>query len=169
MRLCHYVERIVRFIVPVADVGDFPKEPGTQTVLCQSPRMNCRTLMKLIIGGAHHGKLDYARKHGDSTSSVYQCVETEGQIDFSREMINSLHLTILAQIRNGDDSLAYFENNLERLKSKTILCDDISCGVVPVDKELRMWRETVGRVLVLLSTHSEEVVRVYYGLGTKIK
>jgi len=125
--------------------------------------------MKLIIGGAHHGKLDYARKHGDPAASVYQCTETEGRLDFSREIINSLHSAILAQMRCGVDPLAYMENNLERLKSKTIICDDISCGVVPIDDESRLWRETVGRVLVLLSAHAGEVVRVYYGLGTKIK
>ena len=125
--------------------------------------------MKLIIGGAYHGKLDYVREHAHPAVSVYQCTETEGQIDFSKDIINSLHLAVLAQRRNDINPLVYFEGNLERLKSKTIICDDISCGVVPIDKEMRLWRETVGRVLVLLSTHAEEIIRIFYGLGTKIK
>ena len=125
--------------------------------------------MKLIIGGACHGKLDYALEHGDPVVSVCQCTETEQQIDFTKDIINSLHLGILAQIRNGIDPLAYFGNHIEQLKSKIIICDDISCGVVPIDKEMRLWRETVGRVLVLLGKHADEVVRVFYGLGTRIK
>ena len=125
--------------------------------------------MKLIIGGAWHGKLDYALEHTSPTATVYQCTETEPQIDFATDIVNSLHLAVLAQMRNNVDPLAYMENHLEQLKSKTIICDDISCGVVPIDKEMRLWRETVGRTLLLLSQHADEIIRVYYGLGMKIK
>ncbi len=125
--------------------------------------------MRLIIGGAYHGKLDYAMTHGNPAASIFQCTETEPELDFSRDIINSLHRMVLAQLRNGLDPLAYMENHLENLESKTVICDDISCGVVPIDREMRLWRETVGRVLVLLGGHAEEVIRVFYGLGTKIK
>ena len=125
--------------------------------------------MKLIIGGAYQGKLDYAKKHGDSNLTVYQGTESETEIDFSKDMINSLHRTISAQLRNGMDPLVYIEKHMEALASKTVICDDISCGVVPVDKEMRLWRETTGRVLVLLSDHADEVIRVFCGLPTKLK
>ena len=130
--------------------------------------------MKLIIGGAHHGKLDYALEHGTRlrghrVASVYQCTETEWNIDFTADIINSLHKAVLAQMRNGVDPLDYMENHAGLLKSKTIICDDISCGVVPINGEMRQWREAVGRVLVQLSREADEVVRVFYGLGTKIK
>ncbi len=125
--------------------------------------------MRLIIGGAYQGKLDYAMAHGNSAASVFQCTETESELDFSKDMIDSLHWMILAQLRNGNDPVDYIEKNIKRLKSKTVICDDISCGVVPIDRKMRLWRETVGRVLVLLSGHAEEVIRVFYGLGTKIK
>ena len=127
-----------------------------------------RKLMKLILGGSHHGKLDYALKHG-GPAAVYHCTETEPELDFAADIIHSLHKAVLAQIRSGVDPLAYLESHIGQLKSKTILCDDISCGVVPIDAEMRLWRETVGRVLVRLSREADEVVRVFYGLGTKIK
>ena len=125
--------------------------------------------MRLILGGAYQGKLDYAMAHANPAASVFQGTETEPEIDFAKDVINSLHRTVLAQLRGGLNPLAYMENHLEELKSKTIICDDISCGVVPVDREMRLWRETVGRVLVSLSGQADEVIRVFYGLGTKIK
>ncbi len=125
--------------------------------------------MRLIIGGAYQGKLAYAMAHGNPAASVFQGTETEPEIDFAKNIINLFHRTILAQLRSGLDPLAYVENHLEELQSKTIICDDMSCGVVPIDREMRLWRETVGRVLVSLSGHADEVIRVFYGLGTKIK
>lgn len=125
--------------------------------------------MKLIIGGAHQGKRDYALKHYAPKATVSRCTETEPEIDFSGEIIDSLHLAILAQLRSGIDPIDYFEKHLEDLASKIVICDDISNGVVPIEKEMRQWREAVGRTLILLSENAEEVIRVFCGLGTKLK
>lgn len=125
--------------------------------------------MKLILGGAHQGKLDYALTRYDSKATVYHGTETVPEIDFSRDVIHALHRTILAQHRAGMDPLDYIESRLDRLVGKIVICDDISCGVVPTDPELRLWRETVGRVMILLTGHADEVIRVFYGLGTKLK
>ena len=124
--------------------------------------------MVIILGGACQGKLNYTQQHY-AAKSVYRCTTGQSEIDFSTDIINSLHNVVLSQIRCGVDSLDYFGNHLTELKPKIIICDDISCGVVPMDPELRLWRETVGRVLVLLCNKADEVVRVYYGLGTKLK
>ncbi len=125
--------------------------------------------MKLIFGGAYQGKLDYALKHFDADASVYQCADTELEIDFSKTIVNSLHRLVLAQLRNGIDPCRYIEEHLDRLQSTIVICDDISCGVVPMDAEMRAWREAVGRVLMTLAKHSEKVVRVFCGLGTQMK
>ena len=47
--------------------------------------------------------------------------------------------------------------------------DDISCGVIPTDEAMRKYRELVGRSLALLSKNADEVIRVFCGMGTKIK
>jgi len=110
--------------------------------------------MVLIIGGAYQGKLDYAMENYPGKSA---------------DIINSLHLLVLEQIRDGIDSLAYLRENLPQLKDKIIICADISCGVVPTDPETRLWRETIGRCLALLSKNADEVVRVFCGIGSRIK
>jgi adenosyl cobinamide kinase/adenosyl cobinamide phosphate guanylyltransferase len=125
--------------------------------------------MKLIIGSAYQGKLDYALEHYVPNASVHHCADTEPAIDFSKDIINSLQQMVLSQLRNGIDSLEYVDNHVDQLKSKIIICNDISSGVVPIDREMRLWREAVGRVLVFLGKHSDEVIRVFCGIGTKIK
>jgi adenosyl cobinamide kinase/adenosyl cobinamide phosphate guanylyltransferase len=124
--------------------------------------------MILIFGGAYQGKLDYALdNYGKLT--IHECTDNTPDIDFSKDIINSFHLLVLAQIRAGLDTRLYIEEHLEALKSKVIISDDISCGIVPLDPEARLWRETTGRSLALLSKHADEVVRVFCGIGSKVK
>ena len=124
--------------------------------------------MVFIFGGAYQGKLDYAlSRYGKK--SIYQCSDSSPNADFSNDIINSFHLLILAQIRAGVDTIPYIESHLCELSSKIIISDDISCGIVPLSPETRCWRETTGRSLAFISKRAEEVVRVFCGIGTRIK
>ena len=124
--------------------------------------------MVLIIGGAYQGKLDYVKENYPCKSLV-QCSLEQTEMDLSGDIINSLHLIVLAQIRAGLDTLAYLREVYPKLKDKILICDDIFCGVVPVEKETRIWRETMGRALVFLSKNADEVIRVFCGIGSRIK
>ena len=124
--------------------------------------------MILIIGGAYQGKLDYVLENY-KTKSVFQCRDDNIDIDLSADIINSLHLVVLAQIRAGIDTFAWISAILPELKNKILICDDIFCGVVPVEREARTWRETMGRSLTLLSKNADEIIRVFCGIGSRIK
>lgn len=124
--------------------------------------------MVLVIGGAYQGKLDYVLENYMG-KSVFQCNAENPDIDLSADVINSLHLMVLAQMRVGINTLNYLLEMLPKLKDKIIVCDDISCGVVPIDTETRLWRETMGLSLTLLSKNADEVVRVFCGIGSRIK
>ena len=124
--------------------------------------------MVLIIGGAYQGKLDYVLENHPG-KSVYQCDTKITEIDFTSDIVNALHILILAQIRAGIDPLIYIKENLHKLDRKIVICDDISCGIVPVDPEMRQWREASGRCLTLLSKNADEVVRMFCGIGSRIK
>ena len=85
---------------------------------------------------------------------------------------------ILTQIQYIDDLSAIiipssaFENEDEKkelLKDKILICDEISSGIVPLKKEERLWREETGKVLQFLSKESEEVYRIFFGIGTRLK
>lgn len=108
--------------------------------------------MKLIIGGAYQGKKEYAMGH------------YHGQ-----PLMEEFHLMVLELVKSGIDSVEYVKSHLDEYRGMVILCDDISCGVVPVDPIERRWREELGRALGVISQNSDEVVRVFCGIGTKIK
>lgn len=50
-----------------------------------------------------------------------------------------------------------------------ILCDEIGCGVVPVDKADRLWREATGRLCCALAGRADHVVRIFCGIPTPLK
>ena len=125
--------------------------------------------MILIFGGAYQGKLAYALENYMNTDSIFRCEEDCISIDFSKEIITDFHMLALAHIRNNIDTLAFIDQHAHLLNTRIIICDDISSGVVPISAETRAWRETVGRSLAMLSRKSDEVVRVFCGLGMKLK
>lgn len=50
-----------------------------------------------------------------------------------------------------------------------IIAEDIFCGVVSLDEEIRAWREDTGRALTALAFQCDTVTRVFCGLPLKIK
>jgi adenosyl cobinamide kinase/adenosyl cobinamide phosphate guanylyltransferase len=123
--------------------------------------------MILIIGGAYQGKLSYVMENYPG-KTVYHCDADTPEMDFSADVFNSMHLLVLAQIRAGIDTPGYLHDNLPAMKDKIIICNDISCGVVPISSETRQWREATGRCLVLLSKNADEVIRLFCGIGSRI-
>ena len=55
------------------------------------------------------------------------------------------------------------------LSEKILICEDISCGVVPMDAEAREWREAVGRMNAMLASKAERVTRLFCGLPLELK
>lgn len=126
--------------------------------------------MIFILGGAYQGKLDYAREHFcDKDPLIWTCDEKNLELDWSCQVINKIHLLVWAQQQAGLDPLAYLNQHRAQLQDKIILCDDLSSGIVPIDRDTRLWRERVGRCSVWLATVSDRVVRVFCGLGTDLK
>ena len=55
------------------------------------------------------------------------------------------------------------------LSDKILICEDISCGVVPMDAVEREWREAVGRMNAMLAAKAERVTRLFCGLPLELK
>ncbi len=126
--------------------------------------------MKLIVGGAYQGKLDYAiQNYSITESEIYNCQKDSIFIDFTKKVINDFHLFVFAQLCENINTLDYIKNNIKNFEDKIIICEDISCGVVPVEPKMRKWRESVGHCAAFISKNSDEVIRVFCGLGTKLK
>ena len=50
-----------------------------------------------------------------------------------------------------------------------VICTDVSCGVVPMDRVQRLWREEVGRTVCALARRADSVPRVFCGLPLRLK
>ena len=132
--------------------------------------------MRLIFGGAYQGKLDYAREiYSLKDEDVFFCSAGEEDlssvpfIDFSGKAAYGLEEFVLGCVRCGAEARDYLEAHRSEWKDMIFICTDISSGVVPFERELRAWREMVGRTLMYLGKEAEEVTRIFCGLPQKIK
>ncbi len=107
--------------------------------------------MILVVGGAFQGKHNFA----------------ENVLGVLKERVfDDFHLKI-KDAANGNVELFLkdiFEGGFE-----VIICDEVGCGIVPLEKSDREWREIVGRGLCLAAKNCDEVWRVQCGIGTRIK
>ena len=134
--------------------------------------MFCKTERKkdmtLIIGGAYQGKLEFAREAFSlGEDDVFTCSGTE--IDFSRPCINALEEFTLACVRQGLDPVEYLQSHRAQWENAVFICQDLFCGVVPIDTELRSWRHTTGLVCQYLSREADRVSRIFCGLEQRLK
>lgn len=112
--------------------------------------------MILIIGGAHYGKRDYAAAH-----LGYDLEQMSDQLDDA---------PVLYDLQALLKECADYEAILPALRQKqVVICNEVGCGVVPVDDRERAWRETVGRACCALALKADKVIRVQCGIGTVIK
>jgi len=126
--------------------------------------------MILIFGGVYQGKLAYALERFNLTEGyVYRCDNDDAVMPKDKKIIYEIDKWILALLKNDMDIESAIKQFISCNKDVIIICNDISCGVVPVDILLRKWREATGRILAMLSQESEEVVRLFCGIPTRIK
>lgn len=122
--------------------------------------------MRLIIGGKCQGKLLYTEKtygvhQKDITFSFDAPEKTKCFIEFQNAVKN--------EIQRGNDPSQLTELLLQHNPDIIILCDEVGCGVVPIDREERYWRETVGRLCCYLAERAESVERIFCGIPMKLK
>lgn len=126
--------------------------------------------MILIFGGAYQGKLEYAQKTYNLTEKeTYHCDMETMVINLEKTIIYGLEKFVLACVKEGIEAKECLEDNRDKLKDKIIICDDISQGVVSIDKTERAWREMTGRCMTYLGQEADEVIRVFCGIGNKVK
>lgn len=134
--------------------------------------------MHLIFGGAYQGKLDYAKERYQlKEQDIVTCVPEENKdgfmtlpkLDFSGKAIDRLEEFVMSCVNCDVEAKDYLEANRKKWENMIFICTDISAGIVPCEKELRAWREMVGRTLVYLGKEAEEVTRIFCGIPQKIK
>ncbi|MCI2062322.1 MAG: bifunctional adenosylcobinamide kinase/adenosylcobinamide-phosphate guanylyltransferase [Eubacteriaceae bacterium] len=108
--------------------------------------------MDMIYGGAGQGKLEYAKAH----------YEQDQIVDHAEKIV-------LQCIRKGIEPVAFLKDSRNGFGDKVLIFDDISMGVVPVDEEMRKWRDANGSAMVWSVSAADNVIRVFCGIGLKVK
>ena len=128
--------------------------------------------MILVTGGAYQGKLDYAKEeYGLTDDDVFTCEEGSTAVGFDEKIIDHFERYVLALIKAGQvpEKAVGMQIRAGRYKGRIIICDDISQGIVPMDKTERAWREGVGRTMVKIASQADRVVRVFCGIPEVVK
>ena len=102
----------------------------------------------LLIGGAWQGKAALAER-------LYPALP----------LTKNLHQMVRQTLAAGRDPMEL----LPRLRGRAVTCDEVGCGVVPLDPEEERYREAVGRLCCALAAEADAVVRVIAGVPQYIK
>ena len=133
----------------------------------------------LIIGGAYQGKTAWAKREF-SLSDDEICVCTVDKLpDFSKRCLSHYENYVAYCLKNGISPKTDFNSDGENAtnttdanastegRPKIIICDDIFCGVVPIDQFQRRLREECALALQKIAEKGS-VTRIFCGRAVVI-
>lgn len=109
--------------------------------------------MYLILGGSFQGKHQFVKKQFPNLKLFD---------DFEERIWNEY-------IDNGFDEEHRAKLLNEILKNSVVICNIIGSGIVPLNKNDRVYRDLYGNFVIELQKMAEEVYLVTAGIGQRIK
>ncbi|WP_240613573.1 bifunctional adenosylcobinamide kinase/adenosylcobinamide-phosphate guanylyltransferase [Pueribacillus theae] len=145
-----------------------------------------------MFGGAFNGKSNWIKKHYNKE------LENAGWLsaydsDFKREEFENVdtfkNVTILQGVENyikmciqpfseSDEIRKKFNEQCDiwleweersAIRQLIIIGNDLSKGIVPIEKEDRIWRDLTGWCYQDLTTRSDRVDLIWYGISKRLK
>jgi len=130
--------------------------------------------MHVFIGGAYNGKTDYVMTLLEDQEAVLvdgYLPESIPECDVL--VIKGLEKWLVTQNLEEDEALVNAMltrlQALEENRTLYIIVTDMGRGVVPMEKQARLLRDTCGRLYQALFAEAEHVVRIWYGIAEEIK
>ena len=123
--------------------------------------------MIFVFGGAHQGRREFV--NGLGFSEILTASEDADSLDFSTGAVCGLDRWALGCVRRGEEPAALLAAREVEWRECVLIGTDFSCGLVPMDAELRAWREANGRMNNYLAGRAERVVRMFCGLPQELK
>ena len=136
--------------------------------------------MILIIGGMCQGKHDFCRsKYHDAEVIEHYEERIRDELKEGKDPVSEaekwLNEISAVMEMDGTDSAIHLsmdtENRFKEQKPRelVIIMNEVGSGVVPMDKDDREWRESVGRVSCLFAKRADKVYRLFTGIPQRLK
>ena len=126
--------------------------------------------MKLIIGGAYQGKLDYVMNQFlIYKDDVFFGESSQYDMISEKKVIMNFHLLVKRFLDENKVVKEEVMRILDQCPDIVIISDEIGCGIVPLDRFERGYREETGRICCYLAKEAKEVIRIQCGIPTRIK
>lgn len=136
--------------------------------------------MILIIGGMCQGKHGFCRsKYPDAEVIEHYEERIRDELKEGKDPVSEaekwLNEISAVMEMDGTDSAIHLsmdtENRFKEQKPRelVIIMNEVGSGVVPMDKDDREWRESVGRVSCLFAKRADKVYRLFVGIPQRLK
>ena len=126
--------------------------------------------MIFIVGGAYQGKRKYAAlKYNISEKVILNGSVCDIDDVYNAVCISEYHELVKRLICSGISPEKFTNDLIEKNKNAVIIMNEIGCGIVPIDRKEREWREAAGRCGCIIASGSETVIRIVCGMPHEIK
>ncbi len=163
--------------IPVQQKGR-KEQAGPAPDASRTPAGKERIHMKFITGGAFQGKREFAEQLL-VREGVFDHETADGAADpfeaaYSRKLVVNVQDYVrrfaVHEEQEARERLRKFLDRLiEENPGAVAVMDEIGCGIVPVSREERLWRDLAGEAAQILAACSGDVYRVTGGLAQALK
>ena len=124
--------------------------------------------MEVYFGGAYQGKLDYVLAVSKAKRVIDGAVCSVEEAE-NAQVLNHMHLLVKRYLKAGKNTEKLIDELYAYNKNIILICDEVGSGIVPIEREDRVYREAVGRLLCEAVKKSERVERIICGIGQCLK
>ena len=143
--------------------------------------------MEFIIGGCFQGKSEFARKrYQEKTGQVLSVEEwfqlsADGRhssweeawnvpvIEHTEQYIKRLSKEEGSMAEKQQRIATWIETLMDKNRDVIVLMDEVGCGIVPMQREEREYRDLVGFAGQRIAKKAERVYRIQVGIGSIIQ
>ena len=126
--------------------------------------------MIMITGGAFQGKRDCLKRlYKVPENEIINGAECQFSKVFTAVAIADYHELVRRILSEKINVIEFTEKLCRENPNAAIIIDEIGCGIIPIERSERIYREEVGRAGCIIAANCDTVIRVFCGIPQAIK
>lgn len=126
--------------------------------------------MIMITGGAFQGKRDCLKRlYGFADNEILSGADCAFDDVFGAAAVSDYHELVRRLIAEKVDVVEFTERLCRENPNAAVIINEVGCGIIPLERYERIYREEVGRAGCIIASHSDTVLRVFLGIPQAIK